>query len=142
MNVAETRQAGDDCQAGGAADPSILMGRCTGCSQAFRAEIPSGRPVFAGYATDAARAAGYPCRHGCRTGIRCPEDQAGLPACSDWDCDGHEHTEIKYRALKITYKPGATCGPGNCWDAKGSACTCSCRGANHGRMYEVTRTVK
>lgn len=66
MNVAETRQAGDDCKAGGAADPSILMGRCTGCSQAFRAEIPSGRPVFAGYATDAARAAGYPCRHGCR----------------------------------------------------------------------------
>lgn len=121
-----------------AADMSILIGRCTGCGQAFRAEIP----VLQGYATWAAQAAGYPVHHGCRNGVRCPEGESGVPACGDSWCEGHEHTEVKYKALKITYKPEATCGPGNCWDARGASCTCSCKGANHGRMYEVTRTIK
>jgi len=124
------------------ADMSILIGRCTVCGQAFRAELLPDQPVTAGYEKWAARAAGYPIHHDCRRDVRCPEDESGWPACGDCWCEGHEHTEIKYKALKITYNPGAICGPGNCWDAKGRACTCSCKGANHGRMYEITRTIE
>jgi len=115
--------------------PTVLIGRCTGCKQAFRAEIPAGRPVFAGYATEAAMAAGHPIHHGCRAGARCPEYPSGLPECGDSFCEGHALTDIRYRALKITYKPEAICGPGNCWGAKSTNCTCSCRGKNHGGMW-------
>lgn len=119
--------------------PSILIGRCSGCGHAFRAEVPAGRPVFAGYATLAAGANGFPIRHDCRTGVRCPESPEGLPACGDWDCEGHDFTEVNYKALKITYKPGAVCKPGSCHEARTSKCTCSCRGKNHGLLWKVGR---
>src|SRR5262245_49568738 len=102
----------------GAAEPqpTILIGQRPVCGAGFRAEIPASRPVVAVYATAAAQAADYPIRHDCRTGVRCPEDAASLPACGDSNCGGHAQTEIKYRSVRITYKPDAMCGPGNCWN--------------------------
>jgi hypothetical protein len=119
--------------------PSILIGRCTVCKRTYRAEIPSDWPVWPSTATRAAYAAGYSVRCDCREGVRCPEDENGCPSCWDWRCDGHWFTQIEYRPLRITYKPGAVCGPGNCWGARSSECTCSCRGEHHGRKWEVVR---
>lgn len=117
-----------------AATATALIGRCAGCGQAFRAEIPAGVVVCASTATGRAREHGYPTWHHCRAGVRCPGDPGCLPACGDWECQGHDLTEIRYRALKVTYTPGVKCS-GSCWQAKSSNCTCSCAGKSHGRMW-------
>jgi len=119
--------------------PTILIGRCTACKQTFRAEIPSDWPVVPSTATNAAGRAGYPVWHDCRDGVRCPEDENGCPACWNWYCKGHDKTQITYKPLRVTYKPEAVCGPGNCWGAKASECTCSCAGRHHGQMWAVAR---
>jgi hypothetical protein len=74
--------------------------------------------------------------------VRCPEGENGLPACGDWECSGHDPTEVIYRRISAVYKAQAACGPGNCWGAVASKCTCSCRGANHGQFWAVTRSVR
>jgi len=116
-----------------------LIGRCTGCRKAYRAELPGSAIVCAGYATPVARNYGYPTWHDCRAGIPCPLDKdALLPACGFTGCDGHDRTPITYKPLKVTYKPGAACGPGNCGGAVTATCVCSCNGKNHGSAWLVS----
>lgn len=120
----------------------VLIGRCTGCGQPFRAELPGTARVLPGahwrIATTYARAAAFPTWHDCRKGVRCAEDAVGYLECGDWRCEGHDKTEIRYRVLKSDYKPEAVCRPGSCHEAKSSTCACSCNGANHGVMWKIT----
>lgn len=122
--------------------PLVLIGRCVNCKRPFRVEIPA--ETRYAYAEQAVRAAGLEVpRCDCRArGKRCPELENGLPACGDSFCDGHGPSEVKFTRLRITYKPEAVCGPGNCWGAVSSRCTCSCRGKHHGQMWAVTRSVR
>jgi hypothetical protein len=125
--------------------PQVLIGRCSVCRAAFRAEIPATVIVCSGsgWATSVARNYGYPVQHDCRAGIPCPpEGENGLPACGFWDCDGHDLTQIAYKPLRVTYKPGAVCGPGNCGGAVTATCVCSCSGANHGSSWAASGGVK
>lgn len=126
-----------------AADPAgpALIGRCTGCGQAFRADLAPGAPALPGshwrIATGLARAAGFTTWHGCRDGKRCPEGERGLPECGDWDCEGHDLTEVRYRVLRSEFRPVA-CRPGSCGRARNSTCLCSCGGRNHGSAWRVS----
>jgi hypothetical protein len=124
-----------------AGDAPVLIGRCTGCGQTFRADLAADARVFAGahwgIATNWARTAGFPAQHDCRAGVRCTEGENGLPACGDWDCDGHDRTQIQYRVLRSTWKPEVACKPGNCHQARNATCTCSCRGRNHGSAWRI-----
>lgn len=117
----------------------VLIGRCVNCKRPFRVEIPAAQAKWAN-AAQAIRAAGLVVPHcDCRArGIRCAEYDNGLPVCGDSFCDGHGPSEVKFAKLKVTYKPEAICGPGNCWGAVSSQCTCSCRGKNHGGVWAIT----
>lgn len=121
------------------ADALIIIGRCVACKRAFRCELPPGSPVWGSAKLTLVKGGVTPPWCDCRTTQRCPEFGNGLPECLDWDCSGHTLTEVKFSRLKVTYKPEAICGPGNCWGAISSRCTCSCRGKNHGGMWAVTR---
>lgn len=127
--------------AGGPLAP-VLIGRCSECGQPFRADLEPDTPCPAGVswqvATTFARWRGYQTWHGCRTGVRCPEGENGLPACGDWECEGHERTEIRYRVLRSTYKPGVSCNAATCGTARSTTCTCSCRGREHGSAWRIT----
>ena len=123
-------------------DAPALIGRCTGCGRAFRAELTADAPVLQGVhwrvANGYARAGGFQTWHGCRDGLRCAEGENGLPECGDWACEGHDRTEIRYKVLRSAWKPEAVCSPGSCHLAKSATCTCSCRGRNHGSAWRVT----
>lgn len=125
-------------------DPTVLIGRCTVCPRVFRVEIPASIRVLRGEPWQSLRykvkAAGFPMGCDCRDGVRCAEDATGLPACGDWRCDGHWLADVKWRILKATFKAEVICGPGNCWGAISSTCTCSCGGKNHGRQRAITMT--
>lgn len=107
------------------------LGRCTACGRAYRVDHPTlllarvkGPHVAAGLRG---------CD--CRAGKRCTEGENGLPDCGDWECLGHDVTEVVYRRLKVVYKPEAICGPGHCHDAVSAKCVCSCAGENHGKFW-------
>jgi hypothetical protein len=120
----------------------VLIGRCIGCPQGFRAELSPQARVLPNQhwrvANAYARTAGFTTWHDCRDGVRCPQGENGLPDCGDWECAGHDKTEIHFRVLKSEFKPEVACSPGRCHEAKSSTCTCSCNGANHGAMWKIT----
>lgn len=113
------------------------IGRCTACSRAYRADLSSSLPRI-----KAPNVAAGLTGCGCRSGVRCTGGENGLPACGDWDCSGHDPTEVSYRRLKAVYSAEAACGPGNCWNAITAKCACSCRGRNHGQFWAVTRSIR
>ena len=116
---------------------AVVIGLCVECKTAFRVEIPAGVAVFPASLRAAVRLAGHAVWHNCRAGVRCQESPLGLPACGDSFCTGHPQSEIKFRVLRVIYKAEAVCGPGNCWGAKSTTCTCSCRGKNDGGMWAL-----
>jgi hypothetical protein len=61
------------------------------------------------------------------------------PLC---DCGESGRGAVDWRPLTVEYKPEVLCpvGAGSCWTARNSKCVCSCRGANHGGMFALTRT--
>jgi hypothetical protein len=122
-------------------DAAVLIGRCVACKRPFRVEIPP--EVVERFGARLAGAPGYalaaagigPIRCLCQDrGIRCPDRGDGIPKCGDWHCDGHGPSEVKFKRVKVEYKPEVQCS-GSCWQAKSSKCTCSCRGKSHGGMW-------
>lgn len=119
--------------------PAILIGRCTACKRPFRVDVPADiaerfgerLPYCIPYVL---QAAGISVRCDCREGI------CEIPECSDRFCEGHNGMPVRFTAgsvVKVTYKPEEKCG-GSCWSAKGSNCTCSCRGKNHGGAHQIS----
>jgi hypothetical protein len=112
-------------------DLTPFIGRCTSCKRAFRADLscllmsrikaPNVYPGLGGC--------------DCRVGKRCVEGENGLPDCRDWECAGHDVTEVIYRRLTVVYSAEAVCGPGHCHDAITASCVCSCGGKNHGKFW-------
>lgn len=125
------------------APETVLMGRCVTCRRPFRITVPvtfahPGRVWHAALVATGVDAPLCDCAAG-----RCPQDADGVPACGDWHCQGHGPSAVWWTPLTMEYKADVYCpvGGGSCWTAKSSKCTCSCRGANHGGMYALTRTV-
>mgnify|MGYP001575061791 CR=1 FL=1 len=101
---------------------TVLMGRCVTCRRPFRITVPL---TFK-----------YPGRVWHSSLLA-----AGVepPLCP---CAEHGRGEVWWTPLTVEYKPEVLCSPGGggCWTARNSKCRCSCRGANHGGMYALTRT--